>query len=86
MNIVLSSWIHMALDATNVTRAINFLKQQYSTPASEEVTSFQLYDPRVTTIRMDQDSEPITSITLEFLDQSRAKIDPEDMLINLEIR
>ena len=35
MNVVLSSWLHMALDA-NVTLAINYLKQQYSTPASEE--------------------------------------------------
>ena len=76
----------MALDATNVTLAINYLKQQYSTPASEEVTSYQLYDPRVTTIKMDKDCEPITSITLEFLDQTRTRIDPEEVLINLEIR
>ena len=80
-----SSWIHMPLNAANVTTVVNYLKAQYSTPASESVTTYQLYDPRVTTIQMDPSAEPIRDLTLEFLDQNRTLFDPEDLLIDIKI-
>jgi hypothetical protein len=69
-----------------VTNVVNFFRSQYGNPFTETVNHYEMHDPHETVIRMDSAAETMSSITLEFLDQDRALTDPEDILVNLQIK
>ena len=86
MNYTQGSWIHMQNNTEDVEKVVNYFKQIYSEQtAPEPVTSYQLYDPRQTVIRMDKPAEHLKEIVLEFQDQDRTLFDPEDVLIEVSI-
>ena len=80
------SMIHMDGDAAARQLCVNYFKQLYAAASVPEVTtSYQLYDDRKTSIRMDQPSESIKNVELEFQDQAGQRIDPSDCVISLEV-
>ena len=81
----ISSWIQVLPVDAIITNVVNYFRSQYGAPLTETVNQYEMHDPRQTVIRMDSAADPMSSITLDILDQDRALVDPEDILVNLQI-